>query len=306
MLANSKPLVSVVVLTYNHSEFIADTIESILVQDYCNFEIIVSDDCSTDLTKEILKQLEELNDNVFCNFNSSNLGIVKNINMALSMCHGELIAFLGGDDLFLPGKITAQVNWFLENEKGGVCGHVTEVFDSNTKRLLYVDSPIGKRTDLDSWIKNGMVFNAQSLMVRRSFIPEFGFDERLHIVADWKFVMDLILNGAECGYVNGVYSRYRIHGSNITLLSRNIDSTKFKQSYFDQLITLSYIEAFHPRFVYACKIRRIKLGLSNILLVIKSRRFSLFFIYLKGISVSTSFYIMLSSIYKVFKRKFRV
>jgi glycosyltransferase involved in cell wall biosynthesis len=303
MLVNNKPLVSVVVLTYNHSKFISETIDSVLMQDYCNLEIIVSDDCSTDSTKEILRRIEELNNNVICNFNSFNLGIVRNINIALSKCRGELIAFLGGDDLFLPGKISAQVNLFSENENLGVCGHVTEVFDSENHRLIYMDSPVGKGVELSSWIRNGMIFNAQSLMVRKSFIPDYGFDERLKIVADWKFVIDLLLNGAECGYLKGVYSKYRIHGGNITMLSRVIDSDNFKQSYCDQLLTLAFIEAEYPMFIHACKIRRVKLAMANIILAFKSKRFRLVFNYMAGMSFSSLLYIGFARLFKILRIK---
>lgn len=276
------PLVSVIILTYNHSEFISDTIKSVLTQDYENLEVVISDDYSQDSTVEIIKSLEKVDRRIIGNYNKQNVGIVKNCNLALRKCSGEFVAFLGGDDLFNPGKITAQINWFLQDSQRVVCGHDTEVFENDTNKLLYIDKPKGRRLTVDSWISNGMILNAQSLMVRRSSIPNFGFDERLGIVADWKFVIDILLNGGVCGHVKGVYSRYRMHGNNITKLSRSISKTNFKQSYFDQLLTISHIEAFYPIFYKECQIRRYKLFVSNQILALKTKEFNFIYYYLRG------------------------
>jgi glycosyltransferase involved in cell wall biosynthesis len=303
----NRPLVSVIILTFNHAEFISETIQSVINQDYDNFEVIISDDCSSDSTVEIIKQFEKSNSKIKTNFNESNIGIVKNCNAALLMCRGEFIAFLGGDDLFNEGKITAQVKWFLEDEMRGVCGHTTEVFDNKTNRVLYSDNPKHKNLTIRSWIKNGMILNAQSLMIRSSFIPLIGFDERLGIVADWKFVLDLMLNGAKCGFVNGVYSRYRIHDNNISRVSRNINVVNFKQSYFDQLLTISYIEAFYPKYLFECSVRRIKLYFSNLILGIKFRSNFFVFQYIKGSYLFAFIYVLFSALNKYLQNKlFRI
>jgi glycosyltransferase involved in cell wall biosynthesis len=277
----AKPLVSVLILTYNHSEFISEALDSVINQDYDNLEIVISDDCSTDNTIEIIREYELKYPNISGYFNESNLGIVQNCNRGLSYCKGDYIAFLAGDDLFINGKISAQVNWFNKNSNRVICGHDSIVFESETLKEIRVDGVSNKKFDVFSWISDGMIINAQSLMVKKKAIPNIGFDTRLKIVSDWKFVIDILLeSNGECGVVSGVYSKYRMHQNNITKLSREITSDRFKQSYFDQLLTISYFESFYPQYIVACKIRRIKLFYSNLIHGFQSRDYTFLRYYL--------------------------
>ena len=89
-MTNNKGLVSVSVITYNQEEFIEETLESILNQSYNNIEIIVSDDCSTDRTVQILKNYAKKYPNIVKPIlNTENKGITENSNAALSACRGE-------------------------------------------------------------------------------------------------------------------------------------------------------------------------------------------------------------------------
>src|SRR5690606_18757408 len=85
------PRVSVVIVTFNHENFIRESILSVINQGYDNLEIIVSDDCSTDHTPEIVKQLaREYPAQIVPIFNAVNLGVTRNLNQALKKCTGEL------------------------------------------------------------------------------------------------------------------------------------------------------------------------------------------------------------------------
>ena len=77
MELNNKLLVSVPVITYNSSKFVLETLESIKAQTYQNVELIISDDCSTDSTRDILKQYEQ-NERVKIYYQEKNLGNIKN------------------------------------------------------------------------------------------------------------------------------------------------------------------------------------------------------------------------------------
>jgi glycosyltransferase involved in cell wall biosynthesis len=256
----SAPLVSIFIISYNQEEFIEATLDSAFNQDYPNLQVVISDDASTDRTVEIIRAYQQKRPELVAIFNTTNLGITKNCNVCLAQCTGEYIAFLGGDDLFLPGKISAQVKWFEEDKDRVICGHDCEIFDNQTKAVLAIDVPYRKKGyGVKSWIEDGMILSAQTLMIRNAARPAIGFDERTGIVADWKFFIDMLLKGGECGYIPGVYSKYRKHSSNITLTSTNYMTAGYKQSLLDQLYTLSYIEAYYPEFSRSCKVRRKKL-----------------------------------------------
>src|SRR5574337_225081 len=94
-----KDRISVVICTYNHSEFIRQTIESIQQQEINDFEIIIADDCSTDGAISIIKEMAIQDSRIIPLFSDTNRGISNNFNKGLRNVTGEFIATLGGDDL---------------------------------------------------------------------------------------------------------------------------------------------------------------------------------------------------------------
>jgi GT2 family glycosyltransferase len=99
------PLVSIVTPAYNRAAYLAETIESVLTQDYPRMEYIVLDDGSTDNTREILvnytgRLIWETH---------RNMGETRTVNKGLSMAHGEIVAVVNSDDPLLPGAVNAAV-----------------------------------------------------------------------------------------------------------------------------------------------------------------------------------------------------
>lgn len=99
---------SIVIITYNQVDFVKDSIISALQQDFTNYEIIISDDKSQDNTWEKIKEIVYGYDtSIKCilNRNEKNLGIVKNLEKALSLTSGEWITILAGDDILKPNRL---------------------------------------------------------------------------------------------------------------------------------------------------------------------------------------------------------
>lgn len=108
MLENKPlPLISIALCTYNGEKFLAQQIESLLAQDYPNFEIIICDDRSSDRTLEIAERFKS--PKVFIHSNTENVGFNKNFERAFKLCRGDFIAPCDQDDIWLPGKLTVLV-----------------------------------------------------------------------------------------------------------------------------------------------------------------------------------------------------
>ena len=103
----AEPLISVCIPSYNNEEFIAATLESVLNQTYRNFEIIITDDRSTDNTISVAKRFSDPRIRLI--ENTANLGIGKNWNEALSRAGGKYIKLMGADDLIYPECLERQV-----------------------------------------------------------------------------------------------------------------------------------------------------------------------------------------------------
>ncbi|MGD9043438.1 MAG: glycosyltransferase [Desulfobacterales bacterium] len=104
----NKPLVSVIIPTYNRGWIVKEAIDSVLEQDFSDYELIVVDDGSDDDTPEILKTYR----NKITVLRQPNKGVSAARNRGIEAAMGSLIAFLDSDDLWLPRKLSAQVNFF--------------------------------------------------------------------------------------------------------------------------------------------------------------------------------------------------
>jgi len=211
------PKVSVMVITYNQVKFIRETIESVLQQDYPNFEYIIADDGSSDGTAEIINEYAKKHPNIIVPLTgSSNVGITANSNRGLKACTGDYIAIQGGDDVFLPEKLSRQVRWLEEDKMRVLCGHYLHTCDENSKiigsHVTLKVSGVGPK----QWIEQGPLYGATSVMLRSSVIPYKGFDERLPLVSDWKLYIDILIKGGLYGYLPEYLGLYRKHDNNIT------------------------------------------------------------------------------------------
>lgn len=218
MHKSNQPKVSIQIISFNQKDFIAEAIESAIGQDYENLEVIVSDDASTDGTAEIIAAYQQrYPDRLVALLNNNNVGITANSNRGLRECTGKYIAFQGGDDVLLPGKIVAQVEWFEKNEERVLCGHQVEVFyqdGSQSPHLFQQELPVGFGPV--AIIRHGVPYAATSIMVKAEKIPTYGFEELLYTVSDHMLWIEVLMGDGEYGYVEGVYARYRRHPNNIT------------------------------------------------------------------------------------------
>ncbi len=217
------PLVSVAIITYNQCAFLKEALDSVLVQDYPNYEIIIADDASCDGTEALLRDYAQKNQGIIrYKIAKSNLGITKNANVAFRMCQGQYIAWLGGDDLMFPGKLKKQVTLMESKENCAICYHNLEVFNSDTGVILglYNNRWNSVEGDYRIYLKYYCPTGGSSVMVRRSSCPTDGFNEKVSIASDWLFFIETAINGGDICYINEVLGRYRKHQNNITSKNR--------------------------------------------------------------------------------------
>lgn len=213
------PLVSVAIITYNQKSFLKEAIESVLQQDYEPFEIVIGDDCSTDGTQEMLIEYEKKMPGKFVlQLAEKNGGNTANSMAVHFACRGKYIAWLGGDDLMLPGKIIKQVQFMEDNPDYNIVYHNLDVFDSVSGRHLHFfnNAKTAYTGGVEILIKHGTFNGACATMVRRSASPDYGFDSKLIIASDWLYWIDHLAKGGKIGYISEVLGRYRRHENNVT------------------------------------------------------------------------------------------
>ncbi|MBW6512467.1 MAG: glycosyltransferase [Desulfuromonadaceae bacterium] len=236
------PLVSILIVTYNQAEYIGETLESAIAQDDGNLEIVVADDASRDGTAQIIHDYaQKYPELIVPVLGGVNLGITGNCNCGLAVCQGKYIAFLGGDDLVLPGKITKQVEWLEENDRRVLCYHDTEVFDVFSG-VLYKTSDRYRfhAGTAELILRYGCFFDAVSVMIRRPSLPVV-FDGRIPLASDWLYWFEIVENqNGIIGHIDGVFGRHRMTRSNIT---------KDRQRMLkDKIMTLNIIAETYSNF----------------------------------------------------------
>ena len=110
------PLVSVICLAYNHENFVVETLNSVIQQNYRPIELIIVDDCSLDTTKLEINNWLLSHPEVQFIANEFNIGNTKSFNKALKIAKGEYIIDLAADDLLLPNGIQVQINAFQKSK----------------------------------------------------------------------------------------------------------------------------------------------------------------------------------------------
>lgn len=106
-------LVSIIMPAYNSSEFIAESIDSVLSQTYQQWELLIIDDCSTDNTVDIVAGFDD--ERIRCIRHSENMGVAVARNTGIGMARGRFLAFLDSDDLWLPQKLEKQLDFIKHN-----------------------------------------------------------------------------------------------------------------------------------------------------------------------------------------------
>jgi glycosyltransferase involved in cell wall biosynthesis len=175
------PRVSVIIPTYNRACMVGEAIESVLDQNYSSFELIVIDDGSTDQTPDLLRSFGRR----IIAIRQENKGVSAARNLGISHASGELIAFLDSDDLWLPGKLTAQVDFFRRNPASLIC-QTQEIWIRNGRRV----NPKHRHEK-----RSGMIFepslalclvSPSAVIMRRRLFDRVGrFDENLPACEDY-------------------------------------------------------------------------------------------------------------------------
>lgn len=201
MTNNQKPLVSIVIITYNSSEYVLETLESAKQQTYENIELIVSDDCSTDNTVAICREWLEKNKSRFVRAElivvEHNTGIPANCNRGCKKAQGEFIKIIAGDDILLPNCIEDLVNAIGDEFIiTGIC-HAFFI-DNNGKKTLRTKYPIPNEPffNFPSHLQHKKLLigrfplSSPTILLRKELFEKIGyFDERYHYIEDLPFLL---------------------------------------------------------------------------------------------------------------------
>lgn len=228
--------VSVVVVTYNSSKYVLETLESIKEQDYPNIELIVSDDCSTDNTFELVNQWIEENNHCFCRALSvqteKNGGICVNYNRGLKEVRGEWVKYIAGDDILMPNCISTFVSYLNKSkDKIMICGLVRfseSLRNAGVRILPLAFNAMSVKGQEEFFVKNGTIIPGPTLFLETETLRKNGgFEECYPFIEDYPLCMKYLSKGYHINLVNDYLIYYRVYPESV---SRS--NTRFTTSIF--------------------------------------------------------------------------
>ena len=242
--------ISVIVPVYDSEKFVVECLNSILVQDFDSFEVLVSDDGSADNTREILHQYAR-QPNVRIFYQEKNLGITENCNFLLDQAVGKYVCFFAGDDVMLQGKLQKQFSFMEEHPEYSLCYHPADVFETITGRTILTTNrmPSGAINNVGSLIEKMGIPASMSIMARVDMLPDNRFLEKFRYVSDWLMQIELAMAG-DIGFIDEVLCRYRKYGDNN---GKDISSYEY-----EFVSMLEYVSVKYPELSAYCAVGKVR------------------------------------------------
>lgn len=224
-MQDNNPLVSILIITMNHEQFIEQACQSAISQSYSNKEIIFLDNISRDNTAEIAKKILDQS-NIPYQFirNTESYGVAKNLNLMVARASGEFVAILSGDDWWFENLIEEKVN-FIRKENVDLVfsdgykfiqetGEVIPAYAGNKKKIVI--------KNLDNFFECNITDNQTvnvGTFIRKKLLTDYPFDEEIQ-TEDWDMNLRMSKLGYNIGFIDMKLFYYRIIS---TSLSRKWD-----------------------------------------------------------------------------------
>lgn len=191
----------------NAGRFLVEALESVCLQTYAHWEMIVVDDGSTDETGKILKQYVSKDRRIRVIKQKKSRGIGASLNVALGQVKGQYVARMDGDDIALTNRLAVQVAFLQKNLKVVAVGGQAEMIDGEGEIFAYKHFPTNQKTlrEMLMWM---VPIQHPIMMVRARAYKKCRYDESYPTAEDVEMLMQLLQYG-EFGNVSEVVYQYR-------------------------------------------------------------------------------------------------
>ncbi len=220
-VAESSFLVDILILTYNQEKYIAEAIESVLMQktDF-GYRIVIADDYSSDKTREICSDYKlKYPEKIELVFHKHNLGAVKNFYVAYQTCTAKYLAMLDGDDYWTnPLKLQKQIDFLENNDDFSACFHPVHYLSLNKTETQIFPLNVKKNTieieDIIALPTTGWIIMTSSVIYRKQalgVLPKWFIRFKL---GDWSLALLAALHG-KTFFLNEILGAYRVNAGGL-------------------------------------------------------------------------------------------
>jgi len=226
---DAPPKISVVIPAYNNADVIAETLDSVVGQKFREHEIIVVNDGSPDteaFERAIRNHLEEI---IYIRQRNQGAGPARNT--AIEHARGDIIAFLDGDDVWMPDFLASQYVFMNRNGLDMVyCDAMLTGMNSALRRTFMETAPSNGEADFNAILDLSCNVITSGVMARKQHIIDAGLFEGERVRAeDFHLWLRMAKNGAKIGYQRRALLKYRVRldslsGDNISRVERERDA----------------------------------------------------------------------------------
>lgn len=236
--------VSVLVPVFNGERYLTECLESVLAQDFSDFEVVIADDSSTDSSADIVKRFASRDSRIVWWKNSQNLGLTANSNACLKAAKGDYIKFIHQDDKFLSPSAIRKMAAALDANPGaslaGCRQHFTRT-DPNSKLEPHIFSDVsgsfnGQRVIISCLERDANLIGSPSLTLFRQSKARRGFDERFTQYMDQEMWWHLLEQG-DYVYLAETLVTWRLHAKQQTTLTYGVARSEellMLQTYYEK------------------------------------------------------------------------
>jgi glycosyltransferase involved in cell wall biosynthesis len=221
----NQPRVSVLIPTYNYACFLAEAVESVLMQDFQDFELIIVDDCSADNTAEVVKPICARDARVHFSVNATNLGMVNNWNHCLKRARGEYVKFLFGDDKLSDPQALGKLITLLRNNPSAVLAASARTILDEKSSVTDIWRPLrdgchnGRKIITACFTGDANLIGEPSAVLFRKKDGQRGFDSKFLQNVDIEMWFHLLENG-DLAYTREPLCAFRQHARQQSKLNR--------------------------------------------------------------------------------------
>jgi glycosyltransferase involved in cell wall biosynthesis len=235
---SNSPKVSVCIPLYNHGKYIASTIESILKQTMQDFEIVISDDCSSDDSVKIVKSFQDSRIKLIENI--QNQGCSINLDNAISKSCGQYIAIIGSDDIMHQSRLEKQINFLEKNLDFGAVFSYAQTINEKGQEIKHGLMGMNKPCNEDrlrkirKFFDSGNFFWAPTAMIKNDVLKSVGnHNPCLLQTQDLEMWLKILIKGFDIGVIEEKLTYYRISDGSLSYNKRAIDKKLLSRMLFE-------------------------------------------------------------------------
>jgi glycosyltransferase involved in cell wall biosynthesis len=202
--------------SFNNHSYIQTAIDSVIKQNYANWELILIDDGSIPPLKETIIFFDDTRIKLYRN--EINKGVAPSLNLGLSFCRGKYIARFDSDDIFLPNRLNFQVKFMEDNLEVGVLGCAAIAFNENEERIIGTEY---NGIDLKKYLMLRNFLIHPTVIIRSKIVQNYGVIYKASMVnaEDYEFWVQLS-KYTKIANLPEVVIKYRVHERSQSVLGK--------------------------------------------------------------------------------------